>query len=780
MVANSSISVTNTSMTAPALNNVRTGAYAIYPGTLTLVSLQGNANLRTLAAPPGYAAPGGNSELAPAEYNYDAPSAILMVPSPEGQLSIFAGGNITPTRIAMLDTDPYYLPGLFTLGGKIITDNLSSTAGGNPQYQFDFPRVISSTSEAQLERLHSATTRAEDDRPVYIYADGDIGTATTGVTLSLPKQARIMAGRDIINMMFFGQNLGSTDVTRIVAGRDLIGTTTLVPSSIFSTDAFGFLQISPGPVQPVLLGNTFILGGPGDLIVEAGRNMGPFLNSAEIKDWNLSGIGGGGSSVPRTQGTVLRFGEGIITVGNAWNPFLAEEGANITVLFGVGKGADYDALRDFYVAPGTEAHTLGDYGSTLVAWMQKNAADVLNVEFSTAEVSEQQAYQAFLLLPDLRQRLFLINDVYFNELRAPSIKDGPSYLKYSRGYTAVNTLFPARMGYTANELEGGASDGSLVHTGDLDLRLAAIETLNGGNINILGPGGRVLAGSVVSTAQQAARRNYAGYGLHSPQYHPNSGTFALISPIEVIPPGYEGVITQRGGTINTFTDGDFLLNQSRLFTVKGGDITMWSSNADLNAGQGAKTTPNFPPVEVRIGKNGFAEVDQAGATSGAGIAALPPGVGEDAPDVYLLAPRGTVDAGDAGVRSAGNISVAALHVANADNFKIGGISIGLPTVDAPNIGGLTDASNQAAAADPASQTQNTASEQPSIIIVEVLGFGGGEGEGTPESEEERRRRAQGQQTYDPAGSVQYIGAGPLSQEQKGKLTPDEQRRLAAY
>ncbi len=31
-------------------------------------------------------------------------------------------------------------------------------------------------------------------------------------------------------------------------------------------------------------GNTFILGGPGDLMIEAGRNLGPFLNSADIYD----------------------------------------------------------------------------------------------------------------------------------------------------------------------------------------------------------------------------------------------------------------------------------------------------------------------------------------------------------------------------------------------------------------------------------------------------------------------------------------------------------------
>jgi filamentous hemagglutinin family protein len=770
LVANGSITITNTSVASPVISGeLRVGSYAVYPGTFTLASLMGNANLRTFAAPPGI----DLSDVAPAAYNMDAPTAILLMPTATGQLAILAGGDIAPTKIAMLDGDPNELPGLFTLGGKIITDvNYGADFGGDKNYQFAFPSVFSTTREGTLEKLHTAAgTHAEDAEPVYLYAGGDIGTAVSGVTLFLPKQARITSGRDIVNMMFFGQNLAANDLTRIVAGRDLIGTSILAPSTIWGSLPDGNLTIAPGLTQPVLLGNSFILGGPGDLMVEAGRNMGPFLNSAEIKNWNVDDNGRTRSA----NGMPLRFGQGIITIGNDWNPYLPEQGANITVLFGVGKGADYESLRDTYLSPGTVANTLGGYGAKLVAWMQRNAADKLQAEFGTTQVSEGQAYDAFRTLPDLRQRLFLINDVYFNELRAPAVADGPSYLKYSRGYTAVNTLFPASLGYTANGLEGGASDGAIVHTGDLDLRLAAVETVNGGNINILGPGGRVLAGSVVSTAEQAARRNYAGYGLYRPQQS-NGGH---IAPIEAIPTGYEGVISLRGGTINTFTDGDFLLNQSRLFTVTGGDITMWSSNADLNAGQGAKTTPNFPPAVVRIGKNAFAELDQAGATSGAGIAALPPGVGVKAPDVYLLAPRGTVDAGDAGVRSAGNISVAALHIANADNFKIGGVSIGLPTAEAPNIGGLTDASNQAAAADPASQTQNTANEQPSIIIVEVLGFGGGEG-GAPESDEEmkRKRGAQLRQPgQNPDSRVQVVGAGALSQSGLDQLTPEERQRL---
>src|SRR5262249_27650472 len=83
-VANGSITISNTAPMSPMIiGNLRPGSYAVYPGTLIVASLMGNANLRTYAAPPGYVA--ANSALAPAEYNYDAPNAILMVPYPAGQ-----------------------------------------------------------------------------------------------------------------------------------------------------------------------------------------------------------------------------------------------------------------------------------------------------------------------------------------------------------------------------------------------------------------------------------------------------------------------------------------------------------------------------------------------------------------------------------------------------------------------------------------------------------------------------------------------------------------------
>jgi hypothetical protein len=428
----------------------------------------------------------------------------------------------------------------------------------------------------------------------------------------------------------------------------------------------------------------------------------------------------------------------------------------------------------------------------------------------------EQAYRVLATLPVLRSQFFL-QEVYFAELIATQSTTP------SRGYRAVNTLFPAdetpdgRFGYTRNALIGGENTGTQrVFTGDLDLRLATIQTSRGGDIRIMGPGGRVLGGSVVRTAEQVNRRLSV---VTLPGLRSSLDLFLSGQRIDAIPARFEGIITVRGGSLYSFTDGDFLLNQSRAFTVGGGDIALWSSNADLNAGEGPKSTSSFPAVIVACDLNGFCEEDQGAATTGAGIAgfsvrsrdafetlrrlirleeaatpglaANPPAVlrnpddpegiittrlpsdrllallggatgapgagaaGETVfealggngealivpslaaalglnpslnptPNVDLKALRGTVDAGAAGVRVAGNLNVAALRVLNAEQFQVGGVAIGLPQVTAPNVGGILQGSGAAAAGQQSEGPRQEARPQPSIIIVEVIGYGGGD------------------------------------------------------
>jgi hypothetical protein len=54
-------------------------------------------------------------------------------------------------------------------------------------------------------------------------------------------------------------------------------------------------------------------------------------------------------------------------------------------------------------------------------------------------------------------------------------------------------------------------------------------------------------------------------------------------------------LTLESGNIQIFTDRDVLVAQSCIMTEQGGSILMWSSNGNLDAGEGAKTSVSAPP-----------------------------------------------------------------------------------------------------------------------------------------------------------------------------------------
>jgi filamentous hemagglutinin family protein len=267
---------------------------------------------------------------------------------------------------------------------------------------------------------------------------------------------------------------------------------------------------------------------------------------------------------------------------------------------------------------------------------------------------------------------------------------------YSEGFALVNQLF-----------------GSTAATGDLFTRARDIRTANGGAITIATPGGGVTMASDI-------------FG----------------NPLT--PPG---IVTEYGGAVSILTDGDVNIGQARIFTLRGGDLTIWSSNGDIAAGNAPKTVVTAPPTRVLIdATSADIQTDLGGLATGGGIGVLAAVEGVEEGAVNLIAPGGTVDAGDAGIRATGDIKIAAAAVVNADNISAGGTSAGVPsspTVAAPNIGGLTSGSSSSAAASSAASQVSQQSkpeekpveETPSLITVEVLGYGGGDSSSEKEDEE---------------------------------------------
>jgi len=728
---------------------------------VTVGSTQGNVVLDSLSVPAVLFGYGGSTTLDPGSIlpsslnlqalsgDVDVRGAGALYPSATGNLTLLAGDNVNLSQqvytmwyngvdaynFGLIDASADVLPSALSPYGSAKLANFANL------WRYGYLSGQNTTLLHSPDPLHAA-----DTQPVRIYAlQGDVvngisapsGFQYRSLQLLPSKAALVYAGRDIVDLSFVGQQLRDADVTRIAAGRDIYDT----PINATFNNA-GSLP-DPGAYQLV---PALLLGGPGSFLVEAGRNIGPLTSQKEIATVNGLQLTGDDSYT------------GVNAVGNAINPYLPHESADINVLFGVSPGIAVSSFMASYVDGTTDGMNLLP---DLVAFMERREAGMaVDTGYAqdklTVSLTSAQARQLFGQQPDYVQRQFVTQAVF--KILAQVGADynnasSPYYGQYARGYAAIDTLFPAAYGYTANGAGQGGVNGAAktVDTGDLDIRSSTIQTQQGGNITILGPGGQALLGSA-----------------SAPPVITNQSGQVVAGPNSM------GVLSLEKGDINLFTDRSVLLAQSRIFTEQGGDLVMWSSNGDINAGQGAKTTAEIPPPTYLCTIDAWCRIDARGQVSGAGIATLQTVPGASVGNVYLIAPRGTVDAGDAGIRVSGNLFVAAAQVANADNIQVQGEKIGVPVAASVNIGALNAASAAANAVTKAvddvnkQQQDDARNKLPSVISVQVLGFGDGTG---AINDKDRRRR------YDPNSPVQVLGAGQLSLRAKEQLTPEERARL---
>ncbi len=146
----------------------------------------------------------------------------------------------------------------------------------------------------------------------------------------------------------------------------------------------------------------------------------------------------------------------------------------------------------------------------------------------------------------------------------------------------------------------------------------------------------------------------------------NLGKTAIPSATATISPT-NGIATGSGGAINIFAVKDVNVQESRLMTFDGGDITVWSDTGSINAGRGSKTTVSASPPS-----NGKFSAPSIGS----GIRAVTYGYALPG-DIHLYA-KGIIDAGEAGI-AGGNIFIGAeVGVVNASNIVASGIVAGVP------------------------------------------------------------------------------------------------------
>ncbi len=437
----------------------------------------------------------------------------------------------------------------------------------------------------------------------------------TDLSVTLSKATRIEAAGDLVNTTLRLQHANATDVSSIATAGTFVQPT--------RRDANGKLETG-GQY------GLFELYGPGRAYFTAGGDI------------DL------GTSV------------GVRSLGNAANANLTDEGMDVVLMAGLSTEPAYDAFIQRYLAESS------DYQLALASYVER---------FGGVGESPLDAFRGF---DPLVQRE-LVLDVFFNELKESGIAATTSNNDFSRGFDAIDTLFPA-------------DD----YTGDVRSLLSQIATIDQGDVALVVPGGLINAGVAGSSAISKG-------------------------------PDQLGIVA-AAGNVSGFADGDFLVNQSRVFALSG-DLLLWSSNGDLDAGRGAKTAVSIPPPRTVVDQDGNVTVEFPPAVAGSGL------LGKNA---YLFAPKGVIDAGDAGIRATENLTIAATEVIGADNIDVGGFAVGVPVGDSSIAAGLTGvsgvassvtkdaesslASNVGSAADQASETP-LSDQALSFLEVVVEGFG---------------------------------------------------------
>ncbi|WP_347989120.1 filamentous haemagglutinin family protein [Methylomonas sp. AM2-LC] len=276
-------------------------------------------------------------------------------------------------------------------------------------------------------------------------------------------------------------------------------------------------------------------------------------------------------------------------------------------------------------------------------------------------------------------------NVMFQEIRlsssaAAAAPENQRYALYQQGFDAIHTLFP-----------------SATYSGSLNMVFSQITTEMGGDINLVTPGGGINVG-------------LAGA---------ESGNQKTADQL--------GILVQQQGALNILTQGDMNVNQSRVFTEGGGAVTAWSSQGSIDAGNGARSALAAAQATTVVSPDGQTTTSFSPTIAGSGIQAVGGG------NVYLAAPFGVVNAGEAGI-SGNDIVIAATAVVGASNISASGSTSGVPTaVVSPPVTGadgaaaaVTKSSAATSLADNNSNNDSADTKQKntvSILTTDVVGYG---------------------------------------------------------
>ncbi|UZE52423.1 filamentous hemagglutinin family protein [Rhodopseudomonas sp. P2A-2r] len=535
-----------------------TDSAIMYPSILTAVAAGGsfyygnaisnrNDPIATVYSPL-LLAPSANSKL-----EFLASGSIYAGGYTVARTSASAGSLATPFHPAFTVIDP--TTGTRTFSNLSAAGNVALESQGiDPLFAFG-----PNTASAEWGNLD----------PARFYAvNGDLVGVSSGRILTFTKNDPTRAGQ------VWYQGAGPV---RMMAGRDIVGSGTALGTTedVADTNLQTYFSST---------GNLFVHNVETDLsLVQAGHDI--IFSSFNV-------VGPGALQITAGRNIQMDNKAGVVSVGQV-SAGDSRPGASISMLAGAGAAEpDYQALLR-YLDPANllPAGTPLDGSGKVAKTYEKELADWLTQRYGF-KGNDAAARAAFGALAPEQQQIFL-RSVYFAELKAGGREyndaNSPRHGSYLRGRAAIAALFP----------NAAAGAGDITMFGG-----AGVQTLFGGDIQLLAPSGKMVVG------------------------------------VEgVAPPSTAGLVTQGTGNIQIYSQGSVLLGLSRIMTTFGGNVIAWVANGDINAGRGSKTTVLYTPPKRVYDIYGNVTLAPQVPSAGAGIATLNPIPEVKAGDIDLIAPR---------------------------------------------------------------------------------------------------------------------------------------------
>ncbi|WP_338439639.1 filamentous hemagglutinin N-terminal domain-containing protein [uncultured Aquabacterium sp.] len=611
-------------------------------------------------------------------------NALIVAPSAQSDVRVYAAGDLVLQGALQLP-DRQQVSAVFDANvdapvGSAGLNNLANALNPNTSrtLRTTFAELVTGATSSLTSSPIVDTEQAGNANLVTFAAGRDLrfdvtqpfsGTALTYAYLRVPRPAELVAGRDLINPAFVGQNFLEGDVTRLSAGRDIVGTDTGI--------------------------GAVVIGGPGQLRLEAGRDI------------------------------LLQQSTGVASIGNSINQALPDQGAKITLAAGMTRTVDLAQASASY---GSDAAFRAELRAAVLASQLPPPAG----RASWADASDAEVVATFGTLTDARQLAALDRYLnarfvaqYLPELAGRSeayyLSDAFKRVKHETMWRLATALTSQAVDIAISSDEGEEAKRK-VQRENLFKEAAGI-------VDLAGLGQSVDRQGLINLANARVHNLAPGGGNASGSIDNSLGGIDVIAADKVLVglPSNDkkahGFVNFDGGSFRSLTGGDFLAGDQKVIVSGRGNLFIYATDGDIDSGKGSnnvvsQATPRrfFNPVTRQVETKGQPSLTGSGFQS----IQAPPDV---QPLIGLYAPNGEIRALDAFIIG-GLVKFFAPVILGGDN--ISGQPPGPSTAPAISINFAPKLADPQAGVEQAAERSGNAKSRGagnSQLSVELLGLG---------------------------------------------------------